>query len=267
MADERLTDDEVALVLRRASELDVRPASLDGAGLPVTAVEAAAAEVGLSPAAVRRAVAELRAGALDDEPDGTPSIVCARVVPAAADDALASVATWLRGQAMVRARDRGSEQVWRPREDVFARIQRKVDPVKRLRLIGVDEVVVRAVAVEGGTLVRIRARLTRPSTRAPRRTAGAGAAAGVAAAGFVGGLVVDPAVLGAVASGVPAGAGLGVLGWRIGRARLARARHRVTEAVDGLLDELELGRGPASPRARIEQLAERARRLRGGYRL
>lgn len=259
---ERLTDDEVARVLRRASELEPGATAGEGEGLPVTAVEAAAAEVGLSPAAVRQAVAELRTGALDEHDD---PVVCARVLPGACPECLDSVARWLQGQCMVRARDRGLEQVWRPREDMLARLQRRLDFAAAIRLAGVDEVVVRAVEVEGGTLVRISARLERPLAMAPTMGAGAGAVVGAGGAGFLGLLNVDPALVGAVAAGVPAGAVAGFIGWRLGRNLLGNRRARVAEAIDGVLDELERGRQPGgSP---LERLALRARRIRGGYRV
>jgi hypothetical protein len=69
--DVQLTSDEVALVLRRAAELE---ALADGPGTvrderyDARAVEEAATEVGLSTAAVRQAVAELRVGSLGGPP-------------------------------------------------------------------------------------------------------------------------------------------------------------------------------------------------------
>jgi hypothetical protein len=253
--DERLTDDEVALVLRRASELDVG-GTRSPDGLPVTAVEAAASEVGLSPAAVRQAVAELRTGALHD--DGR-AIVCARVVPGTCAAAIESVGRWLQGQAMVRARDRGTEQVWRPREDMLAGLQRRFDFAAAIRLKPVEEVVVRGVEVEGGTLVRLTATLQRQVDHAPAIGAGIGAAAGTSAA-LLG--LADPLL---VLSAVPGAALVGTAGWRVGRSSRAKQRRKVADAIDGLLDELELGRGPtATP---FEKLASRARRLRTGYRL
>ena len=258
---ERLTEDEVALVLRRASELDVGGAASPD-GLPITAVEAAASEVGLSPAAVRQAVAELRTGALHD--DGN-AIVCARVVPGTCAVAIESVGRWLQGQAMVRARDRGTEQVWRPREDMLAGLQRRFDVAAAIRLKPVEEVVVRGVEVEGGTLVRLTATLQRQVDHAPAIGAGVGAAAGGAAAGLVGLLNVDPVLVGALAAGVPGAALIGTAGWRAGRTSRAKQRRKVADAIEGLLDELELGRGPAA--TPFEKLASRARRLRTGYRL
>jgi hypothetical protein len=253
---ERLSQDEVARVLRRAAELDPETSPPVDEGVPVAALEAAASEVGLPPAAVRQAVAELRTGALDD--DGVP-VVCARVVPGSCAEIIATVGGWLHGQAMVRARDRGTEQVWRPREDWMAGVHRKLDFAAALRLKAVEEVVVRTVEVEGGTLVRLSCRLQPSVTRAPKVRGGIGASAGLATAALG---VVDPLFL---AAAVPVGAAGGTLGWRLGRSSLARHRDRVADAVDGVLDELELGRLPAASAA--GRLAARARRLRTGYRL
>lgn len=274
MADDRLRDDEIARVLRRAAELDAAtPAAVAGAddGLPVAAVEAAAAEVGLSPAAVRLAVAELRAGALDADPVAGTSpgvVVCARVVPGTCAACLDAVGHYLAGQALVRARDRGLEQVWRPREDWMAALQRRFDWAAAIRLRSVEEVVVRAVEVEGGTLVRVVARLEGQVAAAPGIAGGVGATVGAGGLGFLGLLLADPALVGAAAGVAAGGAAGGTAGWRIGRRMRTSERHRVAEALDGALDEMELGRTPgrrvATP---LDRLAARARRLRGGYRL
>jgi hypothetical protein len=267
MADDRLREDEVARVLRRAAELEAAsgPAAGDE-GLPVAAVEAAAAEVGLSPAAVRQAVAELRTGALDGpvEDPGPALVVCARVVPGSCEACLDAVDTYLSRQALVRARDRGLEQVWRPREDIVARMQRRLDFAAAIRLRAVDEVVVRAMAVEGGTLVRVVARLDPQVARAPGIAGGAGAAVGAVGGGVLGAALGEPAL---VLAGIPVvGAGAGALGWGVGRRVRAGQREKVAESIEGLLDELELGRPLASGRGSLDRLAARARRLRGGYR-
>jgi len=267
--DERLTDDEVARVLRRAAELDVTTTLAPAEGLPVAAVEAAAAEVGLSAAAVRLAVAELRAGALDTSAEGAVGpavIVCARVVPGACADCLDAVGRYLSGQALVRARDRGLEQVWRPREDWFARVQRRFDWAAAIRLRSVEEVIVRTVEVEGGTLVRVVVRLEGQVASAPGIGGAAGATVGAAALGITGAVLGDPALLLGAGGAVVGGAGAGMAGWQVGRRVRANQRHRIAEAVDGALDELERGRLPAGTTP-LDRLASRARRLRSGYRL
>jgi len=240
MGEERLTDTEVARVLRRAAELEPADAAAPE-GLPVAAVEAAAAEVGLSPDAVRLAIAELRTGALDEADLTSPAVVvCARVVPGGAATALEAVGRYLSRQALVRARDRGLEQVWRPRDDLLASLQRRLDFTASIRLKAVQEVVVRAVDVEGGALVRVVARLESATAAAPAIGAGVGSTVGAVAAGAAAVVTGDAGWLVATAAAAPTG---GTLGWRIGRGVRDGQRRTVAEAVDGMLDELELGRG------------------------
>src|SRR5437763_13338546 len=64
---ERLDEDQIALVIRRASELDGQVLA-GQAGLDLVLLEQAAVEAGLSRQSVRRAVAELRAGTLALDP-------------------------------------------------------------------------------------------------------------------------------------------------------------------------------------------------------
>jgi hypothetical protein len=257
-SDDRLTDDEVARVLRRASELDLGAATslATGEGLPVASVEAAAAEVGLSPAAVRQAVAELRTGALDEQES---PIVCARVVPLPSDAALEAVGRFLTRQVMARARARGSEEVWRPREDWLAGMQRGLDWAKAIRLRAINEVVVRAVEVEGGTLVRLVAHPSGAVASAPGIGLGVGTIVG-GGLGALGAVIAPELALAAVPGGTAGGYG----GWRVGRRVQRRQRWRVAEAIDGLLDELEQGRNPGQRNA-LDRLARQARRLRGGW--
>jgi hypothetical protein len=121
-------------------------------------------------------------------------------------------------------------------------------------------VVLRAVEIEGGTLVRISARLQGSVTHAPHLGAGVAGTTVGAATSVLG--IIDPLFLVAVP---PSAAVAGTAGWRIGRRSLAKQRRKVEDAIDGVLDELELGRQPvATP---LERLASRARRLRTGYRL
>ena len=253
-----LTEDQVALVLRRAAELDTTTAIVDE-GLPVAAVEAAAAEVGLPPEAVRQAVAELRAGMLDDRlPElGPDVIVVARVVPCDVEHALAATGVFLGTQAIHRVRDRADQQVWRRRDDFLAKTFRFVDLTGRIRLGSVEQVEVRAVPVEGGTLLRLTARLTWPARFAPRLAATAGAIAGVAGTGVA--LAIGDVGAAAIVAGTGTVAGSG--GWALARIAVQRERRRVTEALEGFLDECELGRLPES-RSMIDKLRRQARAVR-----
>lgn len=239
---DRLTSDEVALVLRRAAELDPTTAPMPDEGLSVEAVEAAAAEVGLPASAVRQAIAELRTGVLDPEPGDRPplTLVEAGVVPYAPDEALAMVGRWLESQAFHRHRLREGVETWRPREDVLAKLQRGLDWMATVRLKDVREVTVRAVAVTDGTLVRVEATLSGSVVSLPGIGAGAGGVIG-SGVGVVGGMVSPAGPPGVVAAGA-AVAGLGAVGgwWAGRRARQSRAEH-VADEVSAHLDRIGHG--------------------------
>ena len=264
VAEERLSQEELALVLRRAAELDVTPA---GSGpddrLPVAAVEAAAAEVGLPAAVVRQAVAELRAGLLRDErvavPSGPSVVVEAAVVPVDPERALAEIARWLAAQTFHRHRGRDGVEVWRAREDWAAGMQRAFDWSASVRLKGVREVIVRAIEVEGGTLLRLEATLAGAAAAAPGIGAGSGAVVGAGTATPLALLTIgDPvvAVIGAGAAGVGA-----ISGWLLGRSVRRSRRDKLADELAAELDRLGTGR---TDQGAIERLRQRASRYRGG---
>jgi hypothetical protein len=264
MAGDRLTQDEVALVLRRAAELDRTPATLgDDDRLPVESVEAAALEVGLPPDAVRRALAELRAGMLDPDAadDGVPAtqVIEAAVVPQAPEDALAAVGRWLSAQTFHRYRGRDGVEVWRVREDWIAGMQRAFDWSASVRLKDVREVVVRAVAVEGGTLLRLEATLQGTTAAAPVVGAGAGGVVGGGAGLSAGALFLGgpPSVLLAAA----AVAGVGAAGgWWAGRQFRRRRSTTLADELSAGLDRIATSQNDAGA---IDRLRTRARRLHG----
>jgi hypothetical protein len=260
VGEDRLTQDELALVLRRAAELDVTP--LPDERLPVEAVEAAAAEVGLPATAVRQAVAELRAGllapALDvtAAPTGPAVVVEAAVLPLEPARAAAEVGRWLEAQTFQRHRGRDGVEVWREREDWVAGLQRRFDWSAAVRLKGVHEVVVRAVAVDGGTLVRLEATLTGVVAAAPGVGLGTGGAVGVAA-----GLP-----LGSVTSGIAVVAlgGGGVLGgWLAGRRVRRNRRDRIADELAAALDRLATGR--TADQSALTRLRHRVNRHGGRW--
>jgi len=260
MAEDRLSQDEVAMVLRRAAQLDGETAMPADETLPVAAIEAAAAEVGLAPAAVRQAVAELRSGLLADPaapaPSGTTAIVEAAVVPLERTEALAAVGRWLGAQTFVRHRGRDGVEVWRLREDWFAGAQRAFDWSASVRLKLVRQVVVRAVTVDGGTLVRLEAELRHPVSAAPAFAAlGGGAAGGATGVGTSLALGTGAPTVMAVGSAV-AGFGM-VSGWLAGRALRRDRRARVADELAAALDRLGSG---TEDRNALERLRDRARR-------
>jgi hypothetical protein len=133
MGDERLTPTEVQLVLRRAAELERRP-STDEALSP-TEVAELATEVGLSPAAVRQALAEVRAGALTEPRApgtlermlGPNTIVVERTVRGGAVAVQRRVERALRAQLLRKQRDFGARSVWEHAPGWLPALRRTLD--------------------------------------------------------------------------------------------------------------------------------------------
>lgn len=259
--DASLTEAEVALVLRRASELNAAEGLGPGRGhdlVPLATVEAAAGEVGLEPADVRRAVAELRAGLLDAggstaRPAGGPVVTATRIVPGAPAAIGDAIRRYLSRQTFAVVRDQGSVQRWRRRDDTVASVLRAVQLRGGVRLDAAREVTVQVVPAEGGSLVRLDADLGRRVQVAPPATGGAvgvASAAGSTAAA----LAVDPLVL---AVGVPVSVALGYGSFWVTRAFVRRDQLRVRDALDGFLDDLE--RGGGAPRSVVDDVRDRIR--------
>jgi hypothetical protein len=258
VAHDRLSQDEVAMVLRRAAQLDGETASQVDERLPVAAVEAAAAEVGLAPAAVRRAVDELRAGVLAGPVDAVADprrVIEAAVVPLELEAARIGMGRWLAAQTFHRHRGRDGVEVWRVREDWLAGVQRRFDWSASVRLKWVREVVVRLIAVEGGTLVHLEASLVPPAQQAPAIGATTGAVTGAATAATAvvaaGGGAVLMAV-GAVATGVGAAGG-----WWAGRSVRQSSCDRVADELAAALDRLA---SEVDQRSAIGRFRNRTRR-------
>jgi hypothetical protein len=152
---DRLSSSEVAVVLRRAAELD-RHAAAQGMveGFDPSAVEEAAREVGVSATAVRQALAELRAGTLDEQGvpltswPGPQAILETRLVAGEPEDVHREVARFLRKQTFQLRRHHGQRAVYRPRRDLVAKLRRSVDIGGALRLHGVNAVIVDVCPVD-----------------------------------------------------------------------------------------------------------------------
>jgi hypothetical protein len=247
----RLTGDEVALVLHRAAELEAAEGDADPAAYDPVAVEEAAAEVGLSPAAVRRAVAELRVGALVAEGDadhgraartGRTSRAVAsrrvcdqRLVDVTPEAALARVDRFLRTQMFEARRQAGDRSLYRHRNDLVAGLRRKLDFAGAIRLEGLTLVDVVVTPVEGGTLIRIDAQLAASRANVLAGSAAVGAGTAVVT-GLIGAIIVEPAL---VIASLPAGLMVGGGSARVATARWQRRRDDVAEVLGGLLDSLE----------------------------
>jgi hypothetical protein len=240
-----LTREEVARVLHRASEIE---AAADGppAGdnYDAEAVEQAAVEVGLSPAAVRQAVAELRVGVLPaDGPGGrldrsrvatSRFVAQQRLVDRRPEAVHAAVDRFLRSQMLELRRRSGDRALYRPRRDLVASLRRGLDFAGAIKLDGIRTVSALATPADERTLVRVEAELA--SSRANVVAGAAGTGAGVALLMGIGGaLAAEP---GLVIAAVPAGAAVSAGGLRIAGGRWRQRRDDVDEVLAALLDRL-----------------------------
>jgi hypothetical protein len=237
--DRRLRPDEVALVLRRAAELDsALPARRDDPLAPVddvdeTAVLEAAEEAGFSPTSVSTALAELRAGSLAEVPtDGL--LVDQRVVPGAATVVGRVIERILdRERFFVRRRD-GDRLVW-------VRGPRSWSDTLRLRrgpnLAALDEVTVSVAAVPGETRTLVRVESAHRIDPSDAPVAGAiGGGLGLTGGASLWVLAGDPAIM---VAAVPLAGVLGLWRWREARREALRRSSEVADALSRLLDSVD----------------------------
>ena len=239
---DRLDPEAASEIIRRAAELDADRLD-DGPGLDRVALEAAAGEVGLSPAAVRRALAEHDAGALVRAPDrsilGPAHALAVRTVDLPATIARSRVERWLKGQLLEVRERRGDEVVWCRRRDLAAKLRRKVDLAKRVRLDGVDAVIASVVGSgDGRSIVRLEADLEHTRRGLLTGVAAVPAAAGPVLGGVAALILTEPLFL---AGGVPVGLALGGAGLYAGRRTLATERAEAGRVLELFLDELDRG--------------------------
>ena len=236
----RIDRDAAERVLRRAVELDDSPPD-PGVQLSVEALVEAAADLGMDPSFVQRAVAEEQAGLLDaqvsalDRLAGPLAVSASRVVATPLTETVSLVDDWLlRAWAFRRVRGAEADSLYRRRTDPAAAFQRaarsvtgkqNADKVRQLRVIA------HAVDPER-TLVAIVADLQTSRTVAEVGGASVGGTGAVASA--VTALANTPWLW----LGVPASAALG--------AGLMATRKAWTRGIDdeleGLLDQVEAGR-------------------------
>jgi hypothetical protein len=244
---DRLDEDQIALVIRRATELDGQsPAGQPG--LDLVLLEEAAVEAGLSRESVRRAVAELRAGALRDE-SGPPSrraslgpttLTVARCVPGPFSEVNDILRRFLAKEQFHLRRDFGTSSTWTRRQDVGARVRVQYDKsIHRRLLLREAEQVEMAVVDEPGDKGMVMVKLTvdvKSLRRAHRVAVGQGAGVGATAAGMGLLLLGMPEALVVV----PAAAASGVaVGHRVGVRRYRSSVEDLETALEGFLDGIE----------------------------
>lgn len=244
MLAKRVSEEGVAAVFARAAELDLeRPSGSPHVELDDDALVEIGASVGLSEQAVRRAVAEHRAGALVPAAAAAPATwvgprvaVAERRVEGDATALRRSVEQQLERQWFRRVRDQGERSVWCARTDVAARVARKVDFRHRLVLRGVVGVVVTAVDC-GADGVAMRIEADPAERRSELGWLVALAALGGAGIGAVVAGVTDPAILELASlpgAGIAGGGGL-----TVARRSYRNQLDRLTDDLAGMLDRLE----------------------------
>ncbi|HEX6597410.1 MAG TPA: hypothetical protein VF045_10770, partial [Acidimicrobiales bacterium] len=126
-----LSQDDIAVVLRRAAEIDRELGSGSANGLDDAAVEQAAVEAGISSPAVRRALAEWRAGVLEEPSSrtrrrilGPPTLTVCRTVPGPASEVEDHLHRFLNDELFELRRDLGSRTTWIRRRGLEATARR-----------------------------------------------------------------------------------------------------------------------------------------------
>ena len=220
-ANRRFSEREVALVLRKATEMDGSE-SPSGSGLTLEELEQIASEVGISPSVIQRAVAEM------DRKGGRNPLVGAPL----SSESIRAVAGELGPEgvaALVAAVERNSDLVGEVTEALGTTRWTARDRFRTTQ--------VAISAAKGETTVRV---VERTSDRAKRLfhlvPVAWGSALGIMGASLM--APSDPVVLTALAGGAVVGGLLGRLGWtRFAATRAAR--------VEKLAAELALEAGSA----------------------
>jgi hypothetical protein len=198
--------------------------------------------VGLSPAAVRQAVAELRVGALpapgaDRKPArvARSRLVCQqRLVEITPMSAHATIERFMRTQMFELRRHAGDRAIYRARSDLVASLRRGLDFGGAIKLDGLRTVTVDATPADERTLVRVEAELA--ISRANAVAGGAALGTGTALfTGLIGAVFAEPAL---VVGALPAGMLVGGGSVRLAESRWRKRRDDVAEVLDSLLDRL-----------------------------
>lgn len=242
MAEEvQLSEEEAALVFRRAAELE----SIPPQELPrfdAATLERIGAEAGLSPMAIRTALAELRSGRLVTPAAHSGAVpvprhvAIERLIPVDAAVAEERLERFLKGQVLRVCRRRGSLTIWEPSRSLGANLARGIDLTDRMRLSRVDGVELLVEPSEGGTFVRVVLDLARIHRNVTAGVIASGALGGVGLLAGLGGLVLGAPEALLVVPATSAGAAGAYLGTR---STYAKHVKRAVDAVELVLDDLE----------------------------
>ena len=239
--------DRVALerVLARAAELQGQSSSADATGaLSDAQILELGKEVGLSPEALRQAIAEERARVAIPEARGMAgwfgpeTFAATRVVPGTPESALIAIDAVLRGDLPFDVKRRFPDRVhWEPRRGFFDAVRSQfIRGVEGADLRLAQEVATTVTAIDAGrTHVRVDAVLTEARRRAfaaSRNAAIAGAGVAVVLSGALG--------VGVVFVGPPVVLAVGAMLFSFRRGYRNTAA-RVVTAIEQVLDRLEFG--------------------------
>ncbi|MFP5319955.1 MAG: hypothetical protein ACLGI2_16895 [Acidimicrobiia bacterium] len=249
-----LSQDQIALVLRRAAELDRELGAGCPSGLDDAAVEQAAVEAGISSPAVRRALAEWRAGVLAQAPGrsrhrilGPPTLTVCRTLPGPVSVVEDQLHRFLRAELFDLRRDMGARTTWVRRRSLEATARRAVDRAVNHRLVLRDvNHVDLSIVEQDDDWVLVRVDVDVLALRHAQGTvAGSATFVGSGATAFVAALNgLHPAVL------VVGAAGAGVMGaglW-VGSSRYRKRAQELESGLGGVLDRIERGRTRLSGR-------------------
>ena len=161
-----VTPEQAAEVFRRAAELEAAGSGSEGPLLDDRDLEEIGREVGLTPASVRAALAEWRAGALVPGPRVQWGVVTSsRVVPGTPGDVLAVLDNEARRNQLCVVRRAGSVTVWSRAPGVSSAIARGLRGRRRHPLLGLTELratVVEAAGGPGAARIRLEGSLVAP---------------------------------------------------------------------------------------------------------
>jgi len=243
-----LTEQEVALVLRRAAELDIT-CDAPGPGLDRATLEESAVEAGLSRRSVQTALAELRLGVLGatvaaprtQRIVGPPAVTVRRSVPGPEAQVKELVRAFLTRELFRVRRESGDQAWWARRDDLGAGVRRTVDKTvgKRLALGAVRRMEVGVTAepgAEGRVLLVLQADVSRICrNRGAIVAVGGTAGTAMVAGSLLVGLLGDPVAL----LTLPVGAGAGAAGYGAGVTYYRKRVDDIEVALQALLDDLE----------------------------
>lgn len=246
---ERLTYDEVDLVLRRATELQHGDPSGEGT-FSLGEVERLGGEIGLSPDAVRTALVQVRSGALvateatsptlADRLLGPVQVVVQRRVRGPRDEVWARLSESMREQLFRVKRNFGERVQWERSEGIFSQVRRALDIGDRYTLRDAEEIETAVMDLPGdGGDVEVVLVARFPDTRRQQLQGTLIGAGVLTTAGLVGAGFLFPILAMAGIASIVGGVGVGALAISAGRHTYRKKTEHARDGLERMLDALE----------------------------